>query len=57
MTCYNAGDVVQVLVKGTEAVIGEITIHSKTCPKVFHIMVSHLLNLEKGTYSHRRKRV
>lgn len=55
MGCYEEGDVVQILAKGTNTVLGEITITHKTCPKMFVRLVFFKMNLIKGTYTARKK--
>ena len=45
MGCYEEGDVVQILAKGTNTVLGEITITHKTCPKMFVRLEIFKLNL------------
>lgn len=56
MSCYDAGDIVEILVKGSQTVLGEVEIHSKTCPKILAMMVWYKMSLEKGAYTHRKKR-
>ena len=54
--CYQEGDIVEILARGTFTVLGEIKINSKTCPQMFARLVFFKMQLEKGTYSHRKKR-
>lgn len=54
--CYEEGDVVEILAKGTSTVLGEIKIRARTCPQMFARLVFFTMQLEKGTYSHRKKR-
>lgn len=55
MGCYEDGDVVQILAKGTNTVLYEVNITSKTCPQMFVRLVFFKFGLQKGTYSHRKK--
>lgn len=56
MACYEEGDVVEILAKGTSTVLHETTITAKTCPQMFVRLAFFKFGLEKGTYSHRKKR-
>jgi len=56
MRCYEEGDVVQILAKGTNTVLYEVNITAKTCSQMFVRLVFFKFDLEKGTYSHRKKR-
>lgn len=56
MNCYEQGDVVEILAKGTNTVLYETKITTKTCPQMFVRLAFFKFGLEKGTYSHRKKR-
>lgn len=56
ISCYQEGDIVQILAKGTNTVLYEDRITSKMCGQMFARFAFFKYGLEKGTYSHRRKR-
>jgi hypothetical protein len=56
MGCYEEDEVVQILAKGTNTVLYEVKMTAKTCSQMFVRLVFFKYGLEKGTYSHRKKR-
>lgn len=53
--CFEEGDVITILNKGTSSVLGEIKIKEKTCAKMFNRLVFFKFSLTPDKFSWRKK--